>query len=44
VKATFAAAGEINILRAIYSQHRAMILTGTPWTKYLAEEVARKST
>ena len=30
------------VLRAIYSQTGAAILTGTPWTEYLAEEVARK--
>ena len=37
---TFADAGGIRILRAIYSQTGAAILTGTPWTQYLAEEVA----
>ncbi len=36
---TFADAGGIRILRAIYSQTRAEILTGTPWTQYLAEEI-----
>ncbi len=39
---TFADAGGIKVLRAIYSQSGAAILTGTPWTEYLAEEVARK--
>ncbi len=39
---TFADAGGIRVLRAIYSQTGAAILTGTPWTEYLAEEVARK--
>src|SRR5580704_12617413 len=41
---TFADAGGIRVLRAIYSQTGAAILTGTPWTEYLAEEVSRKST
>ncbi len=39
---TFADAGGIKVLRIIYSQTEAAILTGTPWTEYLAEEVARK--
>lgn len=39
---TFADAGGIKVLRAIYSQSKALILTGTPWTEYLAEEVSRK--
>ena len=39
---TYADAGGIKVLRAIYSQTEAAILTGTPWTEYLAEEVARK--
>ena len=37
---TFADAAGIRALRAIYSQTKAAILTGTPWTQYLAEEVA----
>ena len=36
---TFADAGGIRILRAIYTQTSAEILTGTPWTQYLAEEI-----
>ncbi len=40
---TFADAAGIKVLRAIYSQTGAAILTGTPWTEYLAEEVARKN-
>ncbi len=40
---TFADAGGIKVLRAIYSQAQAAILTGTPWTEYLAEEVTRKN-
>jgi anti-anti-sigma regulatory factor len=39
---TFADAGGIRVLRAIHSQTGAAILTGTPWTEYLAEEVTRK--
>jgi len=30
-------------LRAIYSQTEAAILTSTPWTQYLADEVTRKN-
>jgi len=41
---TFADAGGIRILRTIYSQTGAAILTGTPWTQYLAEEVACRIT
>jgi len=37
---TFADPGGIRILQAIYSQTGAAILAGTPWTEYLAEEVA----
>jgi len=37
---TFADAGGIRILQSIYSQTGAAILAGTPWTQYLAEEVA----
>jgi len=37
---TFADAVGIRILQTIYSQTRAQFLTGTPWTQYLAEEVA----
>jgi anti-anti-sigma regulatory factor len=41
---TFADAGGIRILQAIYSQTGASILAGTPWTQYLADEVtANKS-
>ena len=38
---TFADAGGIRILRSIYSQTGADVLTATPWTQYLAEEIAR---
>ena len=40
---TYADAGGIRVLRAIYSQTEAAILTSTPWTQYLAAEVTRKS-
>jgi len=40
---TFADAVGIKVLRTIYSQTGTTILTGTPWTEYLAEEVARKN-
>jgi hypothetical protein len=36
---TFADAGGIGILKTIYSETGAAILSGTPWTQYLAEEV-----
>jgi anti-anti-sigma regulatory factor len=39
---TYADAGGIRSLRAIYSQTEATILTSTPWTQYLADEVTRK--
>jgi hypothetical protein len=37
---TFADQSGIRILKAIHSQTGAAILSGTPWTQYLAEEVA----
>jgi anti-anti-sigma regulatory factor len=40
---TFADASGIGILKAIYSQTGAAILSGTPWTQYLAEEVASEN-
>ena len=39
---TYADAGGIRVLRTIYSQTKADILTSTPWTRYLAEEIASK--
>jgi len=39
---TYADAVGIRALREIYSQTDAAILTSTPWTQYLAEEVTRK--
>ena len=41
---TFADAGGIRMLRAIFSQTQAAILTSTPWTQYLADEVTSKNT
>jgi hypothetical protein len=40
---TYADAGGIRALRAIYSQTHAAILTSTPWTQYLAAEVMSKN-
>ena len=37
---TFADERGISILKTIYSQTGAAFLTGTPWTQYLAAEVA----
>jgi anti-anti-sigma regulatory factor len=40
---TYADARGIRTLRTIYSQTQAAILTSTPWTQYLAEEVKGKN-
>ncbi len=40
---TFADAEGMRVLKTIYSESGAAILAGTPWTQYLAEEVARKN-
>jgi anti-anti-sigma regulatory factor len=40
---TYADASGIEVLRAIYSRTGAAILTSTPWTEYLAEEVTREN-
>ena len=40
---TYADAGGIKTLQAIYSQTKANILTSTPWTQYLAEEISREN-
>lgn len=40
---TFADANGIRILKVIYAQTGAQILTGTPWTQHLAEVVASKN-
>ncbi len=40
---TFADAGGMKVLRAIYTQTGAAILAGTPWTRYLADEVAGRN-
>jgi len=39
---TYADTCGIRELKDIYSQTGATILTGTPWTQYLADEVKRK--
>lgn len=39
---TYADAKGIESLRSIYRQTGADILTSTPWTQYLADEVTRK--
>lgn len=41
---TYADAGGIRTLRSIYADTGAAILTATPWTEYLAEEVKRTET
>ena len=41
--ATYADANGIRVLHKIYSQTAAELLTSTPWTKYLAEEITRNS-
>ena len=40
---TFADTEAIRILREIHSKTGAEILAGTPWTQYLAEELANKN-
>jgi hypothetical protein len=40
---TYADATGIQVLREIHSQKPAEIITSTPWTQYLAEEVTAKS-
>ena len=39
---TYADASGIQTLRSIYRETGAAILSGTPWTQYLADEVTRK--
>ena len=41
--ATYADANGIRVLHKIHSQTAAALITGTPWTQYLAEEVTRES-
>jgi anti-anti-sigma regulatory factor len=40
---TYADAIGIKVLRTIFSQTGADILTGTPWTQYLAQKVKSKN-
>ena len=42
--ATYSDADGTRILRTIYRQTGAELVSGTPWTQYLAEEVKREST
>jgi hypothetical protein len=39
---TYADADGIQVLREICSKHPAQLVTSTPWTQYLAEEVTRE--
>jgi anti-anti-sigma regulatory factor len=39
--ATYADGSGIRVLREIYSSTTADLVTSTPWTQYLAEEVTR---
>jgi anti-anti-sigma regulatory factor len=41
--ATYADETGIGVLRKIYSETSAELLTSTPWTKYLAEKVMREN-
>ena len=41
--ATYADATGISVLHKIYSQTAAELITSTPWTQYLAEEVMREA-
>jgi anti-anti-sigma regulatory factor len=41
--ATYADASGIDVLQNIYRKTGAELITGSPWTKYLAEEVTRGS-
>jgi anti-anti-sigma regulatory factor len=40
---TYSDAVGTRVLGAIYAQTAAELITGTPWTQYLAEEVRRNS-
>jgi anti-anti-sigma regulatory factor len=40
---TYADASGIRVLQEIYRNAGAELITGSPWTKYLAEEVTRGS-
>jgi anti-anti-sigma regulatory factor len=40
---TYADSSGIRVLRQIVSQASAEVITSTPWTKYLAEEITRGS-
>jgi hypothetical protein len=38
---TYADAAGIKVLRSIYGKTAAQIITSSPWTQYLAEEITR---
>jgi hypothetical protein len=38
---TYADAEGTRTLREIYSQTKAEVVTGTPWTQFLAEQIAQ---
>lgn len=40
---TYADIAGLEVLRAIYAQGTAELMTSTPWTQYLAEEITRQS-
>jgi hypothetical protein len=41
---TYADAGGVRVLKAIYSQTRANVIVGARWTRYLADEVMTGAT
>ena len=41
--ATYADTRGLEVLRGIYAGTRAELVTNTPWTRYLAEEITRKA-
>jgi hypothetical protein len=42
--ATYADPSGIQVLREIYSRSNAQLITSTPWTEYLADEITRTNT
>jgi anti-anti-sigma regulatory factor len=40
---TYADNAGTQVLRGIYAQSRAQLLSGTPWTQFLAEQITRSS-
>jgi anti-anti-sigma regulatory factor len=41
---TYADTQGVQVLREIYAETGAHIVTSTPWTQYIAEEIMRKNT